>query len=66
MARAHGKPVAVIAGSIDPGYDARAVFDAAESASPPGMPLEEAMRDAASLVRDAAARAVRVLMSRTQ
>jgi len=62
LARAHGKPVAVIAGSIEAGYDARAAFDAAESASRPGMPLDEAMRDAASLVRDAAARAVRMLI----
>ncbi len=63
MARAHGKPVAAVAGSIDPGYDARGAFDAAEVATPAGMPLDKAMRDAASLVRDAAARAVRALVS---
>lgn len=61
MARAYGKPVAVVAGSIEPGYAGTDAFDAVEAAAPPGMPLDAAMRDAASLARAAAARAVRTL-----
>jgi glycerate kinase len=62
IARAHDKPVAVIAGSIDPGYDATAgTFTVAEAATPPGMPPDDAMRDAAGLLRAAAARVARQL-----
>jgi glycerate kinase len=58
LARKHGKPVAMIAGSIDEGYDASGgTFDLVEAATPPGMPATEAMRIAARLVREAAARA---------
>lgn len=61
IARAHGKPVGVIAGSIDPSYDGLA-FDAVEAARPPGMPLGEAIRDAAALVEAAAERVMMRLM----
>jgi glycerate kinase len=58
LARKHGKPVAMIAGSIDAGYDAAAgAFDLVEAATPHGMPVAEAMRAAPRLVREAAARA---------
>lgn len=57
MARAHGRRVAAVAGSIAAG-DAQAAFDVAVAAAPPGMPVADAMRDAAPLVRAAAARAV--------
>ncbi|MBF6598892.1 MAG: glycerate kinase [Dehalococcoidia bacterium] len=57
-ARAQGKLVLAVAGSIE---DERAasMFDVAAAATPPGMSLAAAMRDAASLVRAAAGRAVR-------
>ena len=61
MARAHGKPVAIVAGTIETGSAAADAFDAVESAASPGMPLATAMRDAASLARASAARAVRTL-----
>jgi glycerate kinase len=62
LARRHGKPVAVIAGSIDAGYDASGgVFDLVEAATPPGMHVADAMRDAPRLVREAAARAAILL-----
>ena len=62
LARAHGKRVAVVAGSVGSDFDASdGAFDAVESASPPGMSVADAMRDAAPLVRSAAARAVLAL-----
>ncbi len=52
LARRHGKRVAVIAGSVDPGYDAGGgAFDLVESVLQPGMSVEDAMRNAASLAR---------------
>lgn len=60
MARAHGVRIIAIAGRVDAGLDAPgAGFDRAISATPAGMDTATAMRDAASLVRAAAARAVR-------
>jgi glycerate 2-kinase len=60
LARRHGKRVAVIAGSVDPGYDADAgAFDLVESVLQPGMTVEDAMRNAASLLAAAAERVVR-------
>ena len=57
LARKHGRRVAVIAGSVDPGYDTKSgAFDLVESVLPPGAPLEDAMRDAAALVARAAER----------
>lgn len=59
MARAHGKRVGVIAGSVRADFDpAGALFDAIVSATPPGVAVEEAMRDARSLVREAAVRII--------
>jgi glycerate 2-kinase len=60
LARAHGKQVAVIAGSVDGGYDpASGAFDFVESIVRPGTALEEAMRDGAALVAWAAERLAR-------
>lgn len=57
LARAHGRRVAVIAGSVDAAYDVHASpFDVIERASPADMPLDEALRRARNLVRQAAAR----------
>jgi glycerate kinase len=59
LARKHGKRVAVIAGSVAPGYDASSgAFDVVESVLQPGMSVEHAMRDAATLLAAAAQRAV--------
>ena len=59
LARKHGKRVAVIAGSVDAGYDASGgEFDAVEAVVVEGMGVEEGMRRAGELVRGAAARAV--------
>jgi glycerate kinase len=62
MARVRGKPVAVVAGTIEAGYEAPDLFDVMESAASTGVPLDAAMRDAALLARAAAARAVRMLV----
>jgi glycerate kinase len=60
LARAHGRRVAVVAGNVDPAYDAHAgPFDVIERAAPAGMPLEEALRGARDLVRRAATRVAR-------
>lgn len=60
MARHAGTRVLAVAGHVDEGFDAAAAgFDAVVSATPPGMPVDVAMRDAAPLLRAAAARAVR-------
>lgn len=61
LARAHGKRIAAVAGGVDPEVAASGTFDAAEASAPAGMPAEAAMRDAAALVRAAAARVVRAL-----
>jgi glycerate kinase len=58
LARAHGKRIAVVAGLVEgspPGYDV------IEQAAPAGMAAGAAMRNAAALVRAAAARAARAL-----
>jgi len=58
LARAHDRRVGVVAGLVEgqpPDYDV------IEQATPPGTPPEAAMRDAAALVRAAAARAARAL-----
>ena len=59
LARRHGKPVAAVAGGID--GEAGGSFDVAVAVAPPGTPAEEAMRDAAALLRRATAEAVRRL-----
>ncbi len=62
LARARGKRVGIIAGSVDAAYDrTQAPFDAIEEVIRPGMPVDRAMRDAAPLVREAAARLTRTL-----
>jgi glycerate kinase len=62
LARAHGKRVAVVAGSVSADFDpSGAPFNAVESAIRPGMPIADAMRDAALLARAAASRAVLAL-----
>jgi glycerate kinase len=61
-ARAQGKPVVVVAGSVMHGADASPMFDIVASATPGGVPVEEAMRNARSLVADAARRAVMELV----
>lgn len=61
MARAHDRPIAVIAGSIDRDHD-EAAFDVSEAAAPAAMPTADAMRDAAALVAAAAERAMRRLI----
>lgn len=63
VARAHGKLVAVVAGLVDASYDTTSpAFDVIEQTAPPGVRAEDASKNAASLVRDAAARAARRLM----
>lgn len=62
LAHKHGKRVAVVAGSVAPGYDPRiGAFDVAESALQPGMSVEDSMHLGAALVRAAAERVVRRL-----
>lgn len=64
LARQHGKPVAVIAGTVDPAYPpSRGEFAVVEVVTSAGMPLDEAMTRASELVRAAAARAVTSLTS---
>ncbi len=66
IARAHGKCIVAIAGSIDPDYDVSSgPFDLAISATPDGVPLDQAMCDAASFLRAAAERAARQLQPGT-
>lgn len=62
LARKHGKHVAVIAGSIDAGYDDKGgTFDLVESVLQSGISVEEVMEDAAALVTRAAERVARRL-----
>jgi glycerate 2-kinase len=62
LARAHGKPTGIIAGTVRGDFDAaHSPFDAVESAAPAGMAVDEAMRRAPQLVREAAARLMRSL-----
>lgn len=57
LARKHGKRVAIIAGSVDPGYDpSSGAFDLVESVLQPGISVEEAMREGAALLAAAAER----------
>lgn len=60
MARDAGKRVIAVAGQVDAGMDVASTgFDAVASATRAGMDIDTAMRDAAALVRAAAARAMR-------
>ena len=56
LARAAGKRVGVIAGTVADDYEADDSFLAIEEVTPPGTPIEEAVRDGESLVQAAAAR----------
>jgi glycerate kinase len=62
VARRHGVPVHLVSGSLGPG--AEAVLDHGiariDAASPPGMPVEEAMSRAAELLEAAVARSLGV------
>lgn len=50
LAHRHGKPVIAFAGAISKDLDTRPVFDGAFAITPPSLPLEEALRDAAVLL----------------
>ncbi len=65
MARAHGKRVGIVAGSITGEAD-RSSYDAVVAATPAGVPIEDAMRRAPELVRAAAARAIQMLLTEPQ
>lgn len=57
LARKHGKRVAIVAGSVDSGYDAASgAFDLVESVVQPGMSVEVAMREGVALLVAAAER----------
>jgi glycerate kinase len=57
IARAHGRRVGAVAGSVRADFDrGGGLFDVTESASPEGMPAEEAMAKAQELVGAAASR----------
>ncbi len=67
MARAHGRRIGVIAGSVRADFDQTgSPFDVIVSAAPDGVPVEEAMREAGSLVRAAAVRLIEALGARNQ
>jgi glycerate kinase len=56
VARRHGKPIGVVAGTIREDFDAGALFDAVVAASPEGMAEDEAIARAPELVAAAASR----------
>ncbi len=60
-ARRHGVPVRLVSGSLGPGAEAVHAhgIDRIHSASPPGMPVEEAMARAAELLESAVAASLR-------
>ena len=60
MAREHQKRVIAIAGTIDASFDqSSGLFDAVVNATPDGMRVDGAMRDARRLIASAAERATR-------
>ena len=61
IARKHGKKVVAFAGSVADGDRPGGIFDATFQITPSGMPLEQAMREAAILLEQSAARAARDL-----
>ncbi len=61
IARSEGKPVGVLAGSVDVSYVPDGAFDEIEELKPPSMPLDEALRQAPDLLRSASARLVKRL-----
>jgi glycerate kinase len=67
IARAHGKRVGVIAGTIREDFDrADGLFDAVLAVAPQGMSVEEAMRRAGELLRLASAQMARELAGLVQ
>lgn len=56
LARKHGKPIIAFTGQYVPDARLRALFDAIIPIAPPELPSAEALRDAARLLEDAAAR----------
>ena len=67
MARAHGKPVGMVAGLVRGDFaPAMDMFDAVEQAAHDSMSAEEAMSRAPELVRDAAAQLIRALLGQSE
>jgi glycerate 2-kinase len=58
LARKHGKPVIAFAGSVADDPRIATVFDRVFAITPPGLPLDEALRDASRLLENSAAGAV--------
>jgi len=58
LARKHGKPVIAFAGSVADDPRIATVFDHVFAITPPGLPLDEALRDAPRLLENCAAGAV--------
>jgi glycerate kinase len=58
LARKHGKPVIALAGAVSDDPRIAAVFDRVFAATPEGMPLGEALRNASGLLANCASRAV--------
>jgi glycerate kinase len=61
VAQRHGVPVVLVSGSLGPGAEELLSLGISrvESASPAGMPVEEAMRRAAELLEGAVIRCIR-------
>jgi glycerate kinase len=63
LARKHGKPVIAFAGAVADDPRVATVFDQVWAITPPGMPLDEALREAPRLLESCAARvAAKVLV----
>ena len=58
LARKHGKPVTAFAGSVTDDPRIATVFDHVFAITPPGLPLDEALRDAPQLLENCAAGAM--------
>jgi len=63
LARRHGKPVIAFAGSVADDPRIATVFDRVFAISPPGLPLDDALRDAPRLLANGAAEAAKILIS---
>jgi glycerate kinase len=62
VAQTAGKRAGIIAGTVAEGYASDGSFEEIEEVTPPGTSVEEAIRDAMSLVQEAAARIARRLV----
>jgi len=58
LARKHNKPVIAFAGSVADDPRIATVFDHVFAITPPGLPLDEALRDAPQLLANSAAEAM--------